>query len=283
MFYRVVIQGRTIGGADLEEVKSQFVRVTGLPLGVAEQMFGGMPQVIKRQVQKNDAERIAATLRAIGAAATVEREVPGTDDETPEGALVIATPFNNGPPTIIPGSAALPDISPLMARRARMRRAIRSKWTMLGAGAVLVVVAILLAPLAEEFVSDMSGASEPARYEPARARAPAADVEPAHPAPVINATLLQGPWRCTNQRTGVSAYWSYAASGALTFHGDVLSEKAASQDSAAPAPNQWTLEGPRLSHVYDQRAPDTYTVDQLSLTRLSYSGGRGLEIECRRP
>ena len=103
MFYRVVIQGRTLGGADVEEVKSQFVRVTGLPLGVAEGLFGGMPQVIKRQVPKTDAERIAATLRAIGAAATVEREVPGTDDETPEGALMIATPFNNGPPTIIPG------------------------------------------------------------------------------------------------------------------------------------------------------------------------------------
>ena len=281
MFYRVVIQGRTIGGADVDEVKNHFVRVTGLPLGVAEQMFGGMPQVIKRQVQKTDAERIAATLRAIGAAATVEREVPGADDETAEGALVIATPFNNGPPTIIPGSVTLPDVSSAMARRARMRRAMRSKWTLLGAGAVLVAGAILLAPLIEEYLPGMSGASAPAPV--AATRAPATDVEPVQPVPVINAALLQGPWRCTNQRTGVSAYWSYTANGGLIFHGDVLSEKPPSRAIAASAPNQWTLFGQRLSHVYEQRAPDAYTVVQLSLTRLRYGGERGLKIECRRP
>ena len=85
MFYRVVMQGRALGGADLNDVKRDFVRVTGLPVPVAEQLFGGMPQVIKRQVPQTDAERIVATLRAIGAAATVEREPPGAEDETPEG------------------------------------------------------------------------------------------------------------------------------------------------------------------------------------------------------
>ena len=101
MFYRVVMQGRTVGGAELAAVKREFVRVTGLPVGVADGMFGGMPQVIKRKVPQSDAERIAATLRAIGAAATVEREVAGSEpeDETDEGINIIASPLGNGPPT----------------------------------------------------------------------------------------------------------------------------------------------------------------------------------------
>lgn len=281
MFYRVVIQGRTLGGADVDEVKNKFVRVTGLPLDVAEGLFGGMPQVIKRQVQKTDAERIAATLRAIGAAATVEREVPGTDDETPEGALVIATPFNNGPPTIIPGAVALPEVSPAEARRARVRRTMRSKWTLLGGGAILAAGAILLAPLAEDFLPGMNSAPQPARVAPARA--PVSAIEPVQSLPVINTTLLQGPWRCTNQRTGVSDYWSYGANGALIFHGEVLSEKPPSREIAETAPAGWTIVGQRLSHTYPQRAPDVYTITQLSLTQLRYGGERGLEIECRRP
>ena len=281
MFYRVVIQGRTIGGADVHEVKYQFVRVTGLPLGVVEGLFGGMPQVIKRQVPKTDAERIAATLRAIGAAATVEREVPGTDDETPEGALVIVTPFNNGPPTIIPGAAASLEVSPAAARRARMRRAMRSKWTRLGGGAILVAGAIVLAPFAEDYLPGMNSAPAPVRAAPARA--PVSEVEAVQSTLVINASLLQGPWRCTNQRTGVSAYWSYGANGGLIFHGDVLSEKPPSSELAASTPTRWTVEGQRMSHLYQQRAPDTYTLTQLSLARLRYSGERGLDIECRRP
>lgn len=285
MFYRVVIQGRTLGGADVEAVKHQFVRVTGLPLHVAETFFGGMPQVIKRQVPKTDAERIAATLRAIGAAATVEREVPGTDDETPEGALVIATPFNSGPPSIIPGSVVVQEVSPAAARRARLRRVLRSKWTRYGGLAGLAAAAILLAPLAEDFVSGMSGAlaPAPAATPTAPPRAAATDGEPS-PAPlVLIESLLQGPWRCTNQRSGVSAYWSYAANGALILHGDVLSEKPPPPEIAATAPTRWTLVGQRLSHAYEQHAPDTYTVTQLSLTRLRYGGERGLEVECRRP
>ncbi len=281
MFYRVVMQGHVLGGADLEEVKGHFARVTGLPLRVAEEMFGGMPHVVKRQVEKIDAERIAATLRAIGAAATVEREVPGTDDETPEGDLVIATPFYSGPPTIVPGSEALPEISPAEARRARLWRVVRSKWTLRGVGAVLMIGAlILLAPLAEQALSPASNVSAPAGIAPARA--PAKEIEPA-PSPDINASLFEGPWRCTNQRTGVSDYWSYFADGRLIFHGDALSELPPSPEIAASAPTRWTIVGQRLSHTYVQGAPDTYTVTQLSLTRLRYSGERGLEIECRRP
>lgn len=281
MFYRVVIQGRTLDGADVEEVKQKFVRVTGLPLRVAEELFGGMPQVIKRQVPQPDAERIAATLRAIGAAATVEREVPGAADEAPHGPVVITTPFNNGPPTIIPGAVVVPEVSPAAARRIRLRRAMRSKWA-LGSGATIVVAAaILFAPYLEDLVGGWSSAPPPARVAPTRAATSA--VEQAQAVPVINPALLQGPWRCTNQRTGVSTYWSYGAHGALTFHGDVLSEKPPPRDIAESAPVGWTIVGPRLLHTYPQHAPDTYTLAQLSLTQLRYGGERGLEIECRRP
>src|SRR5690242_18941189 len=105
MFYRVVMQGRTVGGAELATVKREFVRVTGLPVRVADDMFGGMPKVIKRKVPQADAERIASTLRAIGAAATVEREVGVVDaeDATHEGIEIIAAPLGHGPPTVAPG------------------------------------------------------------------------------------------------------------------------------------------------------------------------------------
>jgi len=283
MFYRVVIQGRTLGGADVDEVKQQFIRVTGLPARVAEQMFGGMPQVIKRQVLEPDAERIAATLRAIGAAATVERETPGADDETADGGMVISRPFNAGPPTIIPGMEALPDVAPASLRRAqrraRMRRFLRSKWTLPLAGAVLVAAGILLAPAVEDFVAGMRGTSAPARVAPVRA--PATEIEPS--ALIFNAGLLQGPWRCTDQRSGVSAYWSYGANGTLIFHGDVLSERPPPAAVAATAPIKWALDGQRLIHTYAQRAPDTYTLSQLTLTRLRYGGERRFEVECRRP
>ena len=51
-----------------------------------------------------DAERIAATLRAIGAAATVEREIAGSEEESAAEIRIIANPLNSGPPTIIPGT-----------------------------------------------------------------------------------------------------------------------------------------------------------------------------------
>jgi len=112
MLYRVVMQGHTLGGADVAVVKQHFVRVTGLPAGVAEELFGGMPQVIKRQLSQTDAERIAATLRAIGAAAIVERELVGTEEETSEGIRVVAAPLNAGPPTVIPGCSGEPPAPP---------------------------------------------------------------------------------------------------------------------------------------------------------------------------
>lgn len=279
MYFRVVMQGRTLGGANLDEVKQHFVRVTGLPANVAEQMFGGMPQVIKRQMAKPDAERIAATLRAIGAAATVEREVTGTEDETDEGIPVLAAPLHSGPPTIIPGMMPAPEPAPAPSRHARLLGRVRAKWPMLAVVTMLIAGTILLLPFAEDFLADARPAPEPPRV--VAARAPAA--ETTQPTPTFNPKLLQGPWRCTDQNTGVSAYWSYAANGALTSHGDVLTDGPTPRGLAATAPTGWTLDGKHLSHTHGGRAPDMYAVAQLTLTRLRYGNERDLEVECRRP
>jgi hypothetical protein len=279
MYFRVVMQGRTLGGADLDEVKQHFVRVTGLPANVAEQMFGGMPQVIKRQVAQSDAERIAATLRAIGAAATVEREAPGTKDETDEGIAVLATPLHSGPPTIAPGAMPAPETTPAPSRHAHLLRRWRNRWPLLAAVPVLIAAAIFLAPFAEDFLADARPAPEPSRVVPARAPAAAT----AQPAATLNPKLLQGPWRCTDQNTGVSTYWSYALDGALTFHGDVLTDGPTPRGLAAAAPTGWTLDGRQLFHTYGGRAPDSYAIGQLTLMRLRYGNERDVEVECRRP
>lgn len=279
MFYRVVMQGRTLDGAAVDEVKRHFVRVTGLPAAVAEQFFGGGPQVIKRQVQQTDAERIAATLRAIGAAATIERELPGTEDKTPEGIQVVATPLNAGPPTIIPGSVALPASAPAPSRHARWLRAVGAKWPMLLGGIVFVAGAILLAPVVDDLVASLRRTSAPAQAAPKRAPTP----EGAQTAQVMNPTLMHGPWRCTDQRTGVSKFWSYGADGALIFYGDVLRDGPPPSGVDTPAPTGWKLDGHNLQHTFAQHAPETYTVTELTLARMRYGDERGLEIQCRRP
>lgn len=279
MFYRVVMQGRALGNADLDEVKRQFVRVTGLPLGVAENLFGGMPQVVKRQVPQSDAERIAATLRAIGAAATVERELTGTEDETAEGIRVGAALYT-GPPTVIPGSEPLPTATPALSRHARLLRAVLAKWPLFAGATMLVVGAIVVAPFVDDLVTNIRRAPAPTPGV-APARTPAAEVVSS--SPPMNATSLYGPWRCTDQQTGVSTYWTYTADSALVFHGDALRDGPAPGAAAASAPVAWQFDGQHLLHTFAQRAPDNYTVAELTLTRLRYGNERGLDIQCRRP
>jgi len=281
MFYRVVMQGRTLGGADIEEVKKHFARVTGLPLSVAEQMLGGMPQVVKRQVARRDAERIVATLRAIGAAATVERELLDADDDTPAGIRVAATPLHNGPPTVIPDMESAPVATAAPLRHARLMRKMRGKWIWVAVAAMLVPAAILLQPFVEDYFG--SEPPKPAPARPAAARA-AEQHESASAAPlVVNVSWLRGPWRCTDQRTGESAYWSYVENGTLLFHGEVLSDKPPPVAVTAYAPTEWAIDGDKLIHKYSQRAPDVYKLEGLTLTRLRYGDGRKLENECRRP
>jgi len=276
MFYRVVMQGRTLGGWDVAAVKRDFVRVTGLSAKAAEDLFGGMPKVIKRQMAQSDAERIAATLRAIGAAATVERELAGTEDKTPEGIRIVATPLNSGPPTVIPGME--PPVEPPVpkSKARRVLDALAEKWPVIAGAAAVIAGAVLLAPYADELLTKM-------RRAPAAAVAKASPtpVEPVLPTAALNPTLLQGPWRCVDQRTGVSTYWSYSPDGILIFHGDVLSDRPAPRNSSTPT--MWKLDDRRLLHTFDQHAPETYTVAELTLTRLRYGNERGLDIACRRP
>ena len=279
MFYRVVMQGRTLGSADVAEVKYDFVRVTGLPAQVVEEFFGGMPRVIKRQVSQSDAERIASTLRAIGAAATIEREQAGGEEK--EGSVVInATPFN-GPPTIIPGSQA---VAPAPSRRPRWMRNLRDHmpW-LLGVGA-LIGVGVLAAPFIDDLVTNFRPGAASAM--PSTAAPKKAAVAPAEAVQAVNTMsprFLHGPWRCTDQRTGVANYWTYDADGSLVFHGDVLSDRPLPKSPPAGTPIAWKLDGARLSITSTERPVEVYTVAELSLSRLRYGNDAGLEIQCRRP
>ena len=278
MLYRVVMQGRTLGGADSAVVKREFVRVTGLPVRVADDMFSGMPNVIKRRVEQADAERIAATLRAIGAAATVEREIgtPDAGDATHEGIEIIAAPLGNGPPTVAPGMAP-PEPAPPPRQKTWVRQ-VCAKWP-LAFGTLALVGAVAY------FADEVSGWVSSFRPAPVAATPKssgrAASAEPAPAAVTLNPTLLHGPWRCVDQRTGLGAYWSYAVDGALVFHGDVLSDRPAA--TAASAATGWKIEGAKLVHRHAQGETEAYNVSQLTLSRLRYAGERGLEIECRRP
>ena len=112
MFYRVVLQGQVAHGADVSEVKREFMRITALPSSVTDRLFGGMPKIIKRQVLEADAERIALTLRAIGAPATIERESEAGPDAGPEGPATLAPlggtdtiAFHDSPPVEAPVSS----------------------------------------------------------------------------------------------------------------------------------------------------------------------------------
>jgi hypothetical protein len=278
MFYRVVMQGRTVGGADLSTVKREFVRVTGLPVGVADDMFGGMPKVIKRKVEQADAERIAATLRAIGAAATVERENGAVDDGdgTDEGIEIIAAPLGNGPPTVAPGIA--PTEAAAVPRKKSRLRGIAEKWPVLVGTAAIVGGGAYYAEDVSGWVSSLRPA--PAAHAPKPATRPAGTEDGPRDATLFNASLLHGPWRCVDQRTGLGVYWSYASDGSLVFHGEVLSDRPAAGSVTATA---WRLEGGKLLHSNPQGEADAYKVANLTLSRLRYVGDRGLEIECRRP
>jgi hypothetical protein len=278
MYYRVVMQGRTVGGADTAAVKREFVRVTGLPVRVADELFGGMPSVIKRKVAQSDAERIAATLRAIGAVATVEREAAGTDeDETDEGINIIASPLASGPPTIAPGAGgAAPETR---RRRPKWLESLVDRWQTVLATVAAVGLAVTFAPEAAELFSSL----RPAPAPPPKVAVAAAPQPATAPEVVsLNASLLHGPWRCVNQRTGLGVYWSYGADGALVFHGDVLSDRPAARADDR-AMTSWRIDGGRLVHANGKEEIEAFKVAQLTLSRLKYAAEKGPEVECRRP
>lgn len=277
MFYRVVMQGRTVGGADIAAVKREFVRVTGLPVRVADDMFGGMPKVIKRKVEQSDAERIAATLRAIGAAATVEREAPGAvdDDDTYDGGIdIIASPLS-GPPTVAPGMAP-PEAAVAPRKESRLGDLREKGPALLGLVAVFGAVAYF-GPEATDWIMSFK---QPATPPVAKAKAAAVQAGAGQNV-TFNVSLIHGPWRCVDQRTGLGVYWSYHADGGLVLHGDVLSDRPSA--GQGDAPTAWVMDGAKLVHKHAQGEGDAFKVAFLSLSRLRYVGERGLEIECRRP
>jgi hypothetical protein len=97
-----------------------------------------------------------------------------------------------------------------------------------------------------------------------------------------NASVLHGPWRCTDQGTGLPEYWTLGADGGLTYHGATFSERAALTGDPA-IPTGWQLAGDRLVFTFAQKPAVTYKVSDLNLTRLRYGDGRELDIQCRRP
>ncbi len=276
MFYRVVLQGRAAGDHDLAQVKRDFSRVTGLPENVTERLFAQAPQPLKERAELADAERIAATLRAIGAAVTVERDLLASLEAVDGGVQEILAPDHRGPPTIAPGSEPTQPVAPPTAAQ-RMRRRLRAYLPYIVGVPLAAVLVVVLAPYAleayEALVPAPSAAPEPVRPRPVEA--------PAQPAP-LNARFLHGPWRCTDQQTGLSVYWTFAADGSLTFHGDTYKE-GAERVGDPDIPSGWKLVDGRLAFTFAQKSPVTYTVNDLNLSRLHYSDDRDLDIQCRRP
>jgi len=276
MFYRVVLQSRATGDHDLVAVKREFARVTGMPPYVTECLFAQTPHPLKERVSQADAERIAATLRAIGAAVTVERDLLASLEDLDGGVHELLPPNHRGPPTVMPGTEPVPARAPPTAAQ-RLRRRLRPYLPLVFGTLLAIVLAVVLSPLADDAVR----ALRPARAAPQRPVKPRPEEAPASPAPP-KASLLHGPWRCTDQRTGLSVYWTFGADGNLTFHGDTLKE------GAAPAgdpniPSGWQITDDRLVFTFAHRPPVTYTVSDFNLSRMRYGDGRDLDIQCRRP
>jgi len=279
MHYRVVLQGRAVGGADIEHVKREFVRVTGLPAAVTDSYVNDRPQPIKRGLGRADAERIAATLRAIGAAASVEREVEERDDDGGEIQIAVH-PLSVGPPSVIPGSAGAA-LAAAVVQRPRWVRGLRAQLPALVGVAVLAIGAVYLAPSVDEFVQTLIPARTPVVAAlPRHAPAP----PPPAAIPGRDATLLHGPWRCTDQRTGVATYWTYRDDGTVVFHGDALMEGPSPAAPAKDAPRAWRLADGNLVLTTEQGVVTSLPVEVLTLANLRYGdAGRGIAVDCRRP
>ena len=279
MFYRVVLQGRVAHGADVTEVKREFMRITALPSSVTDRLFGGMPKVIKRQVLEADAERIALTLRAIGAAATIERELENGPDAGPEG-----------PATLVPLGGidtglhhdSPPDEAPISNKSSRWRTLAWRSLPWLAAGGVGLTLLPTAAPFVDEWVQ--RARVVPVASSKAVSKAAVSDVKPEIVAP--KSENLHGPWRCTSQTTGRSNYWLYNSDGTLGFFGESDYSSGKPPIAGADAPTRWTLQGDQLAWIYagDQpKANVVITVLDLSLMQFKYVDVSREPFACRRP
>lgn len=275
MFYRIVLQGHVAHGVTLADVKQQFARVTGLPPSVTDRLFGTTPNVIKRQVPQADAERIVTTLRAIGASVTLEPDFQGPAAGGLDPVTVPAIPSFRHidlPPEPAP--------SPPATSGNRLRK-LRKLALPLGVVVPLVAGALYFAPEFEAFVRELR--KPPAAAAVAVApKKPTTDAAAAPEAPALNASLLHGPWRCTNQQDGSSTYWSYRADGTLAYLGDDL-RHGDQPIMGADIPTGWSLDGRRLRLGFDNGSARQVTLDRLSLTQVDYYDARGSVTRCSRP
>lgn len=267
MLYRIVLHSNFPVGADPAAVKREFARVTGLTHDVTEQVFAPATTILKRQVTRADAERIAATLRAVGVQTTVELEGGAPD------------PVPLGDPTLAPAMDALAqaDTKPSPAKRltGRLRR-YTDVALMIG---VLALLGWALVPVYER----MHPPAEVARPAPKRAAAP---VEAVPPPVEFKSTNLEGPWRCTNQRTGLIQYWLYRADGSLMFNGEIPFSQGETPQTGPDVPSGWKLVGNKVLWFYPDKPPEAAranAVRDLTLTRLDFDDGRGDTVSCRRP
>jgi hypothetical protein len=270
MFYRIVLQGQVQQGVALDDVKRQFSYVTGLPPSVTDRLFGAAPTVIKRQVAETDAERISATLRAIGAIVTVEPllHVPrpvGPDPVTVPG-LPTAAEFE------VP-KARPPEQDSRPPPRQRHRRVHPA-----AVAALTVAVAMVAAHQYEEHLR----AARRSPPRPVSAQRPAEAPEVATEAPVFRSAHIVGPWRCTDQNTGASTYWEYAEDGVLSYFGDDRNH-GDKPIAHSGHPSGWALSGNRLTFRHEAAPARSVTLGRLSFIELEYRDAKGDEVRCRRP
>jgi hypothetical protein len=280
MLYRVVLQGHVAQGADVTEVKREFMRITALPSSVTERLFGGTRKVIKRQMPEADAERIALTLRAIGAAATIERELDAGPDVGPEGPATLAPLVGSDPGPLLLDSP--PVDAPVATKSSRWRALARRSLPWLAAAGVCMALAPLAAPVVDEWVL-RAPAVPPASLKPVP-KATAAEEKPE--LVPLKPENLHGPWRCTNQTTGRSLYWLYNADGTLDFFGESDFASGKPLTASADVPTDWTLEGNHVTWSYASQGPHATVVNtvlDLSLTKFNYIDSSRIPIACRRP
>jgi len=279
MFYRVVLPGHVAQGADVTKVKCGFMRITALPSSVTERLFSGTPQVIKRQVPEVDAERIALTLRAIGAAATIERELDAGPDVGPEGPATLA-PLGGADAWPIRDSPQVE--APVATKPSRWRALARRHLEWLAAAGVCIALVPFAAPAVDEWVQRARGIPPASPRPVPKAKAAEETPEIATPKP----ENLHGPWRCTNQLTRRSLYWLYNSDGTLGFFGESDVASAKVPIASADVPTDWALEGNHLTWSYGGQEPHVkvlVTVLDLSLTQFNYIDVSHDPIACRRP
>lgn len=271
MLYRIVLHSKFPEGSDPAAVKREFARVTGLTQDVTEQLFAPASTVIKRQVQRADAERIAATLRAVGVQTTVELE-GGAPDNVPLGDPTVAPALD-----ALAGAPVKPSSTKRLAGRLRTYTDVALMVAALvGLGWALLQVYEYLHPPADLTKPTAKSAAPRAPMAESAATAP----------PPLKAVNLEGPWRCTHQRTGLVQYWLYRGDGTLVFNGETDFTKGEKPQEGPDVPVGWRLAGNKVQWLYPGKpegAARGNTVIVLTLTRFDFEDAKGDTISCRRP